>query len=114
MKKNQTSKDDEREWDFSPERTPFTERILKVECPNKFNPPTLPPYNGLVDPNYFLFKYEWHMSAAKATNEMRCTYFPLYLEGAASLWFKKLPPKSIDRFSVLTKKFKEQFSLYAT
>ena len=77
MKRNQASKDDEREWDFFPDRTPFTERILEAECPKKFNPPTLPPYNGLVDPNYSLFKYEWHMSTAKATNEMRCTYFPL-------------------------------------
>ena len=97
-----------------PRETPFTERILEVDCPKKFNPPTLPPYNDLVDPSYFLFKCKWHISAAKATDEIRCTYFPLCLEGATSLWFTKLRPKSIDRLYDLAKKFKEQFRLYAT
>ena len=40
--------------------------------------------------------------------------FPVYLEGVALLWFTKLPVRSIDQFSDLTRKFKEQFRLYAS
>lgn len=36
------------------------------------------------------------------------------LEGVALLWFTKLPVRSVDQFSDLTRKFKDQFRLYAS
>ena len=38
----------------------------------------------------------------------------MYLEGVALLWFTKLPVRSVDQFSDLTRKFKDQFRLYAS
>lgn len=114
MRESMQREEDEKDWGFAPSKTPFTDRILKAEFPKKFAPPTIPSYNGTTDPNHFLYKYDWHMSGARATDELKCRYFPVYLEGVALLWFTKLPVRSVDQFSDLTKRFKDQFRLYAT
>ena len=114
MKESQQRVEDESDWGFPPSRTPFTEKILKAEFPRKFTPPTIPAFKGNSDPNEFLYKYDWHMSGARATDEIKCRYFPVYLEGVALLWFTKLPARSVDQFSDLTQRFKNQFRLYAT
>ena len=114
MKESMQRVEDEKEWGFAPSKTPFTEKILKAEFPRKFVPPTIPAYKGTSDPNEFLYKYDWHMTGARASDEIKCRYFPVYLEGVALLWFTKLAVRSIDQFSDLTKKFKEQFRLYAS
>ena len=85
MKDNMPHKDSERKWDFSLGKNPFTKCIRKAEFPKKFTHPTLPPHNGTSDPNHSLYKYEWHINAAKAMGEIKCLCFPLYLEGVASL-----------------------------
>ena len=113
MKESQQREEDEKDWGFAPSKTPFTERILKAEFPKKFTPPTIPAFRGNSDPNEFLYKYDWHMSGARATDEIKCRYFPVYLESVALLWFTKLPVRSVDQFSDLTQKFKDQFRLYA-
>ena len=51
-------------------QNPFTKRICKAEFPKKFTHLTFPPYNGNSDPNHFLYKYEWYMNGAKATDEI--------------------------------------------
>jgi len=114
MKERQQREEDENDWGFAPSKTPFTDRILKAEFPKKFVPPTIPAYNGTTDPNQFLYKYDWHMSGARATYELKCRYFPVYMEGVALLWFTKLSVWSVDQFFDLTKRFKDQFRLYAT
>ena len=54
------------------------------------------------------------MTGARASDEIKCRYFPVYLEVVALLWFTKLPVRSVDQFSDLTRKFKDQFRLYAS
>ena len=102
MKRSMQREEDEKEWVFSPRKTPFTERILKAEFPRKFAPPTIPAYKRTSDPNQFLYKYDWHMTGARASDEIKCQYFPVYLEGVALLWFTKLPVRSINQFADLT------------
>lgn len=96
MKESMKKDEDEKEWGFAPSKTPFTERILKAEFPRKFVPPTIPAYKGTSDHNEFLYKYDWHMTGARASDEIKCRYFPVYLEGVALLWFTKLAVRSID------------------
>ena len=114
MRESMLREEDEKDWGFAPSKTPFTDRILKAEFPRRFTPPTIPAYSGTSDPNQFLYRYDWHMSGARATDELKCRYFPVYLEGVALLWFTKLPDRSVDQFSDLTKRFKDQFRLYVT
>ena len=114
LRENQQRKEDENEWGFIPSKTPFTKRVLGAEFPKKFIPPTIPAYNGTSNPSQFLYKYDWNMSGARATDEVKCRYFPVYLEGVALTWFTKLPVNSIDQFSDLTRKFQNQFRLHAS
>lgn len=83
MKESADRKDDEREWEFAPSKTPLTERIKFTKFPRKFNSPTIQAYNRTGDPNLFLYKYDQHMDGARATDELKCLYFPVYLEGVA-------------------------------
>ena len=113
VKKSLAKEDAESDWGYASSKTPFTKKILGAEQPRKFIPPSVPAYNGTSDPNLFLFKYDCHMNGVGATDELKCRYFPLYLEGVALSWFYKLTPSSIDEFYDLAKKFKEQFRLQA-
>ena len=76
MKESMQRVEDEKEWGFAPSKTPFTEKILKAEFPRKFVPPTIPAYKGTSDPNEFLYKYDWHMTGARASDEIKCRYSP--------------------------------------
>ena len=85
MNESQKKVDDEKEWGFAPTKTPLTERIKMAPYPNKFKPPVVQAYNGTGDPNVFLFRYDQHIDGARTTDELKCLYFPTYLEGVASL-----------------------------
>ena len=72
MKESMQRVEDEKEWGFAPSKTPFIEKILKAEFPRKFVPPTIPAYKGTSDLNEFLYKYDWHMTGARASDEIKC------------------------------------------
>ena len=85
MKESMQRQEDKKDWGFAPSKTPFTEKILKAKFPKNFVPPTIPAYQGTSDPNQFLYRYDWHMTGARASDEIKCRYFPVYLEGVALL-----------------------------
>lgn len=72
----------------------------------------MPSYNGTMDPKQHLYKYSWHMDGARAMDAVRCRCFPTFLEGVASMWFTRLPSRSISTFYELVRKFLEQFGLH--
>jgi len=81
--------------------TPFTDDILHAKYPQRFTIPTIPPYSGKSDPSQHIMKYKWHMDCARTCDAIKCRCFPITLEGVATMWFTKLPPRSISSFDQL-------------
>ena len=69
-------------------------------------------YEGSSDPNQHILKYEWSMTAARADDAVKCCSFPISLGGIATMWFTRLPPRSISSFDQLATKFVEQFCMH--
>jgi len=86
------------DWGCTRSHTPFTDDILYAEYPKRFIMPTIPAYSGKSDPAQHIIKYEWHMNCTRSIDAVKCRCFPITLEGVATLWFTKLPPRSISSF----------------
>lgn len=52
------------------------------------------------------------MNAARADDAVECRSFPISLRGIATMWFTRLPPRSILCFDQLATKFVEQFRMH--
>jgi hypothetical protein len=89
--------------------SPFTERVMAVQLPEKFKAPTIQTYTGIEDPTEHLDNYKMHMDLQGTPQEMACQAFPLTLSGSARDWFRKLPPSSVTCFDDLGRKFVTQF-----
>ncbi|XP_057745208.1 uncharacterized protein LOC130963076 [Arachis stenosperma] len=74
-------------------------------------PSSLEPYKGIGDPPAHIKKFQSMMFFNDPNNEhVLCRAFPTYLDGAALLWFSKLPEGSISSFEELAKSFIEYFT----
>jgi hypothetical protein len=56
-----------------------------------------------------LDNFQSHVSLHKTPDAMACRAFPLTLLGKARDWLRNLPPRSIDNFDALGRKFLAQF-----
>jgi hypothetical protein len=56
-----------------------------------------------------LDNFRSHVSLHKTPDAVACRAFPLTLSGKARDWLRNLPPRSIDRFDALGRKFLAQF-----
>lgn len=54
------------------------------------------------------------MDTGRTTDVVRCRCFPIFLEDIATMWFTRLPMRSILPFSQLAKRFVERFNLHTT
>ena len=54
------------------------------------------------------------MDSARANDPTKCRCFPITLSGIATMWFTRLPPRSVSNFEELAKKFIEQFRIHTT
>ena len=100
------------DWGISQSHTLFTDDVLYAEPPRHFRMPALPVYEGSSDPNQHVLKYEWMMNAARADDVVKCHSFPISLGGIATMWFTRLPPRSISNFDQMATKFVEQFRMH--
>jgi hypothetical protein len=89
--------------------SPFTERVMAIQLPDKFKIPAIQAYTGIEDPTEHLDNYKMHMDLQGTPQEMACRAFPLTFSGSARDWFRKLPPISITCFDDLEWKFVTQF-----
>ncbi|XP_015955016.1 uncharacterized protein LOC107479390 [Arachis duranensis] len=80
--------------------------------PKNFTLPTaLEPYKGFSDPRAHVKKFQSMMFFNGPKNEpVLCRAFPTYLDGAALLWFSKLPEGSISSFEDLARSFIDYFA----
>jgi len=56
-----------------------------------------------------LDNFHSHISLHKTPDAVACRAFPLTLSGKARDWLRNLPPRSIDNFDTLGRKFVAQF-----
>ncbi|XP_016199988.1 uncharacterized protein LOC107640996 [Arachis ipaensis] len=91
---------------------PFSEEITNYQMPKNFTlPSSLEPYKGIGDPRPHIKKFQSMMFFNGPNNEpVLCRAFPTYLDGAALLWFSKLPAGSISSFEELAKSFIDYFA----
>ncbi|XP_057719572.1 uncharacterized protein LOC130933999 [Arachis stenosperma] len=91
---------------------PFSEEITNYQMPKHFTlPSSLEPYKGIGDPRAHIKKFQSMMFFNGPNNEpVLCRAFPIYLDGAALLWFSKLPEGSISSFKELAKSFIDYFA----
>ncbi|XP_072061966.1 uncharacterized protein [Arachis hypogaea] len=91
---------------------PFSEEITNFQMPKHFTlPSSLEPYKGIGDPRAHIKKFQSMMFFNGPNNEpVLCRAFPTYLDGAALLWFSKLPAGSISSFEELSKSFIDYFA----
>ncbi|XP_020973549.1 uncharacterized protein LOC107646977 isoform X3 [Arachis ipaensis] len=91
---------------------PFSEEITNFQMPKHFTlPSSLEPYKGIGDPRAHIKKFQSMMFFNGPNNEpVFCRAFPTYLDGAALLWFSKLPAGSISSFEELAKSFIDYFA----
>ncbi|XP_016194962.1 uncharacterized protein LOC107635928 [Arachis ipaensis] len=92
---------------------PFSEEITNYQMPKNFKlPSSLEPYKGIGDPQAHIKKFQSMMFFNGPNNEpVLCRAFPTYLDGAALLWFSKLPAGSISSFEELAKSFIDYFAV---
>lgn len=87
-------------------QSPFTLHIRFARNPVNFKLPSMHPYDGKLDPIVNLVKYEQHMEVARASEEITCKCFSIYLTDLTTMWFYRLEPGSIDSYSQLIRSFK--------
>lgn len=112
MKENQGLTNED--WGVSRSHNPFTNTILQAEYPKMFSMPAIPAYEGKTDPRQHVMRYGWMMDSARANDATKCRCFPITLSGIATMWFTRLPPRSISCFDELAMKFIEQFRIHTT
>jgi hypothetical protein len=89
--------------------SPFTERVMAIQLPEKFKISAIQTYTGIEYPTEHLDNYKMHMDLQGTPREMACQAFSLTLSSSARDWFRKLPPSSITCFDDLERKFVTQF-----
>nr|XP_025612026.1 uncharacterized protein LOC112705410 [Arachis hypogaea] len=91
---------------------PFSEEITNYQMPKHFTlPSSLEPYKGIGDPRAHIKKFQSMMFFNGPKNEpILFRAFPTYLDGAALLWFSKLPEGSISSFEELARSFIDYFA----
>ncbi|XP_016191658.1 uncharacterized protein LOC107632501 [Arachis ipaensis] len=90
----------------------FSEEITNYQMPKNFTLPiALEPYKGFGDPRAHVKKFQSMMFFNGPNNEpILCRAFPIYLDGAALLWFSKLSAGSISSFEDLARSFIDYFA----
>nr|XP_025662101.1 uncharacterized protein LOC112757758 [Arachis hypogaea] len=90
---------------------PFSEKIVNFQMPKNFVLPTvLKAYERFGDPRLYIKKFQSMMFFNGASDRILCHSFPTYLDGAALLWFSKIPVGSISCFEELARSFIDYFA----
>jgi hypothetical protein len=87
----------------------FTEEVSNLDLPGRFKVPDILVFSGSEDPVEHLDNFRSHVSLRKTPDAVACRAFPLTLSGKAQDWLRNLPPRSIDSFDALGRKFLAQF-----
>jgi hypothetical protein len=73
-------------------------------------PITLPPFNAQQEANMWLNLWQNYSKAMEWSDELKATWFPLYLSESASTWYAGLDDDTKKNITNLEKAFKSRFS----
>ena len=88
---------------------PFSNRIARTVFPERFKMPTIEQYKENKDPKEHVRRFRNVMTQYASNDGLLCLTFPQTFGDLASRWFGRLPPKSIENFSSLSKALVRQF-----
>jgi hypothetical protein len=94
---------------FQHQESIFTEEVSNFDLPGRFKVPDIPIFSGSENPVEHLDNFRSHVSLHKTPDAVACRAFALTLSGKARDWHRNLPPRSIDSFDALGRKFLAQF-----
>ncbi|KAK1591094.1 hypothetical protein Q3G72_002239 [Acer saccharum] len=97
-----TSSNDESE-------NPFSDQIARTLFLERFRMLTIEQYKENRDPKEHVRRFRNVMTQYASNDVFLCLTFPQTFSDLASMWFGRLPPKSINNFSSLSKAFVRQF-----
>ena len=78
---------------------------MEDDIPLGWKPLNLERYDGTTDPDEHLHVFLTQANLYTNDNAILCRVFPTSLKGATLTWYGRLPPRSIDRFNTLVKRF---------
>jgi hypothetical protein len=90
---------------FQHKESIFTEEVSNFDLPERFKVPDISIFSSSEDPVEHLDNFRSHVSLHKTLDAVACRAFPLTLSGKARDWLRNLPPRSIDNFDTLGRKF---------
>ncbi|XP_073153377.1 uncharacterized protein [Henckelia pumila] len=89
---------------------PFTQEILDADLPKQFKLPHVEEYDGKVDPEDHLARFENAAPLHKYSDQIKCRAFLTTLIGPAQQWFNMLRPGKIKEFKDFSKSFLHHFA----
>ena len=89
--------------------SPFTNEVLNRPFPPKFRLPQFESYDSSKDPLDHIESLKTLTLLQMTPYEVMCKAFPTTLKGAATVWFNKIPPRTIADFEQLNKGFVRHF-----
>ncbi|XP_073121085.1 uncharacterized protein [Henckelia pumila] len=89
---------------------PFARAILDEELPANFKQPALGEYDGSLDPEEHLGRFENAALLHRYTDAIECRVFLTTLVRSAQQWFNLLQPSSIQSFNDFSSAFLHQFA----
>ncbi|KAK0592219.1 hypothetical protein LWI29_015282 [Acer saccharum] len=88
---------------------PFIDHIARTQFPDRFRMPTIEQYKENRDLKEHVRRFRNVMAQYSSNDGLLCLTFPQTFGDLASRWFERLPSKSINSFSSLSKAFIRQF-----
>ncbi|XP_077249260.1 uncharacterized protein LOC143888723 [Tasmannia lanceolata] len=79
-------------------RPPFTDNVMNAPAPRGFKMPTIPQYDGTIDPVDHLETLRTMMLLHGAADGFLCRAFLTTLTGATRDWYSRIKPNSISNF----------------
>ena len=89
--------------------SPFTNEVLNRPFPPKFCLPQFESYDSSKDPLDHIESFKMLMLLQMTPDKVMCRAFPTTLKGAATVWFSKIPLRTIADFEQLNKGFARHF-----
>jgi hypothetical protein len=87
----------------------YSARLHDLLLPEKFKPLGITKYNAKQDPLQWLRCYALSIENAGGNNDMKCLYFPFFLDQAPLTWLESLDKNSIDQWDQLKAQFTSNF-----
>jgi hypothetical protein len=83
---------------------------LQSAPPKEIQASGITKYNAKQDPVQWLRCYALSIENASGNNDMKCLYFPFYLDQAPLTWLESLEKYSIDKWDQLKEQFTNNFA----